>query len=148
MPARSPFRAAYRPHAKGWTASVAGVPEVAAFGRTLESARVDLVGQLSRQLGVRAGEIAVTDEVALSTPTKKALAAARAARNSALEAAVQSQVATAAAVQALTDQGLSLRDCGYLLGISHGRVRQILEATGRGTAKQAEKTRQSKKRGN
>ena len=99
-----------------------------AFGRTLESARIDLIDQLSRQLGEYPGAIAVEDLVVLPTAAEKALAAARAARNSALEAAAASQAATATAVVELTEQGLSLRDCGYLLGLSHGRVRQILDA--------------------
>lgn len=84
--------------------------------------------QLSRQLGQYPGSITIRDEIALGPAAEKTLAAARAARNTALEAAAASQAATASAVVELTEQGLSLRDCGYLLGLSHGRVRQILEA--------------------
>lgn len=105
-------------------------PGIAAFGRTLESARMDVVDQLSRQLGRYPGAISVEDLVELPAASEKALATARAARNSALEAAAASQAATATAVLELTEQGLSLRDCGYLLGLSHGRVRQILTAAG------------------
>lgn len=111
---------------------MAEVPDVAAYGGTLESARIDLVRQLSRQLGIYRGEISVEDLVELPTATQKAVSAARAARNSALEAAAASQEATGVAARELTAQGLSLRDCGYLLGLSHGRVRQILDAEGAG----------------
>ena len=112
-------------------------------GRTLESARIDLVDQLSRHLGVPPGHMAVIDDVHLAAPAGKALTKARAARNAALEWAAKSNVATTSAVHELTAQGLSLRDCGYLLGLSHGRVSQILEATA-GTAR---KKTQPKKRG-
>lgn len=122
---------------------MAGAPEVRARGRTLESARIDLVDQISRHLGVYPGSITIADEIELPTRAEKSLAAARAARNSALEAAANSQAATAAAVRELTRQGLSLRDCGYLLGLSHGRVRQILEASG----PRATKSNQRKKKG-
>ena len=105
-----------------------GEREVAAFGRTLESARIDVVDQLARRLGTYPGSITVDDDIELPTASEKVLARARAARNSALEAAAASQAATAAAVVELKAEGLSLRDCGYLLGLSHGRVRQILEA--------------------
>ena len=81
----------------------------------------------------------------LPAATEKALAAARAARNSALEAAAASQTATAKAVVDLTHQGLSLRDCGYLLGLSHGRVRQILDATGHTATASSAKTKPKKK---
>lgn len=88
-----------------------------------------------------AGSITVDDDVELPSPTAKSLARARAARNDALEAAAKSQAATADAVHALTAEGLSLRDCGYLLGLSHGRVRQILE----GTPAHSETTQRKKK---
>lgn len=118
-----------------------------AYGRTLESARIDLVGQLSRHLGVYPGAITVTDDVQLPTRTERALAMARAARNSALEAAAASQAATATAVFELTAEGLSLRDCGYLLGLSHGRVRQILESAPRLRAGRPKKPTTPKKTG-
>ena len=119
---------------------------MAAYGGTLESARIDLVDQLSRHLGVYPGAISVEDVVELPTTSEKALAGARAARNSALEAAAASQAATAAAVLELTAQGLSLRDCGYLLGLSHGRVRQILEAFNNGARKSAKAKPKKEKR--
>jgi len=118
---------------------------VAGFGRTLESARIDVVDQLSRKLRVYPGNITVRDSADLPASTEKALTVARAARNAALEAAAVSQVATAAAVLELTEQGLSLRDCGYLLGLSHGRVRQILEAADGSKRKQAKRANTKRK---
>ena len=103
------------------------------------SARIDVVQQLAAHLGVYAGSVTVDDDVELPSPAAKALARARAARNDALEAAAKSQAATADAVRALTAQRLSLRDCGYLLGLSHGRVRQILEASPNSEATQRKK---------
>ena len=118
---------------------------MAGFGRTLESARIDVVDQLSRKLRVYPGNITVKDSADLPASTEKALATARAARNAALEAAAVSQVATAAAVVELNEQGLSLRDCGYLVGLSHGRVRQILEATESGN-RRPQKTANTKRK--
>lgn len=103
--------------------------------------------QLSRHLGVYPGSLSVADDVELPTPSEKALEQARAARNSALEAAVASQQATAAAVLELTAEGLSLRDCGYLLGISHGRVRQILQSAPRRRNAKPKKSTKLKKTG-
>lgn len=123
------FEATYRRRNNGWSAVVEGDPPVTGFGRTLSSARIDLVNQLSdRHHILYTGGIVVQDSIDLASPAQESLSKARRARNQALEAIALSNAATADAAVALTAGGLSLRDVGYLLGLSHGRVQQLLGA--------------------
>lgn len=125
--------ASYAPSDGGWvvTAVPSGtranaVPEAVAFGRTLERARVAIVSALARSRQTHSGNVAVTDRVSLSPGPERALAEARAARDAALLATAASNAATSKAVLALASQGLALRDIGYLLGLSHARIHQLL----------------------
>ena len=146
----------YEQHRSGWRAAttVRGA-EVAATGRTLVSARraavdaIALAGAVNRGDGVmtatdgtrRLNKVVADDEVALSAGTRRALAEARAARRAALEAVAESHEATVRAVRALVDAGLSYRDVGYLVGLSHGRVQQLLDGDGTAATPRRRKTK-------
>ena len=51
------------------------------------------------------------------------------ARELAQHAGVKAQKETAEAVRALTEMGISRRDAGDLLGLSHQRVQQLVDAS-------------------
>ena len=64
-------------------------------------------------------------------PPKLAAVAQRAskARHDADRAGVRAQEQVARAAKALTDLGLSRRDAAELLGLSHQRIQQLVDAT-------------------
>jgi len=122
------FTARYHRQQNGWMAAIEGGDATSAFGRSLESARIALTAQLAARYKQYRGVIVINDEVELDKRTLQALDDARATRIAALEATEQSRTATNLAIRALHSEGVSLRDAAYLLGISHSRVQQILEA--------------------
>ena len=103
--------------------------DVVAFGRTLEKARFAIAEALSKDLGTYRGNVVITDEIDLGTTASRALSRARIARKQALEATAASQAATRKAAERLVASGLSYRDAAYLLGLSHSRIQQLVEAT-------------------
>jgi hypothetical protein len=121
------FQAKYERRPGGWLVTVDDKRvKVATIGRTLDKARVNVVSELAKELGAYPGNVVIDDMVDLSPDAEARVAAARAARNDALEAAALSQERTAEAAAVLLREGLSLRDAAYVLGISHARVQQIL----------------------
>ena len=125
----APVKARYKPQNGGWvvTADAGDGRSIAAYGGSLDSARQAIVEELGRALRLYRGGIEVDDELELSDGPKTALATARQARNDALKAAAASNQATAEAARQLHLAGLSLRDIGYLLGVSHTHVHKLLE---------------------
>lgn len=97
----------------------------AATGRTLLKARAAIVDVLAQEQQTYGGAIVLEDDVVLPAAVSDAIARARAAREAALTAAAEARDALAHAVTVLAEHGLSTRDAGYLLGISHARVQQI-----------------------
>lgn len=111
----------------GWlvTARVDKTPLVA-HGRTLEKARENIVALLAETLAVYPGKVGLDDVIGVSDDARKAVAAARQAKDAALRATAESAVATVRAAERLDAEHLSLRDIAYVLGISHSRVHQVL----------------------
>jgi predicted RNase H-like HicB family nuclease len=114
-----------------WVAQVREVPEALTQGRTLAETRRRIREALAVVLDDdRAAEEApLIDEVKLPSGVRRALTRARAARRRLEADAVQAQETTEFAVRELTRSlGLSVRDAGELLGISHQRVQQLARA--------------------
>jgi DNA-directed RNA polymerase specialized sigma24 family protein len=127
------FRVRYDPAEGGWVAGAYELEHaVVAFGRTLEKAREAIAAALAESQRAYRGHIAIDDELALPARVCAAVDAARTAKDAALKANALSAERTLDAIVALDAEGLSLRDIAYLVGLSHGRVHQILQEQAKG----------------
>jgi hypothetical protein len=95
------------------------------FGRTLRAAQRNIREAAAAWYEVGPSQVEVDDDVRLPAPASRALGRSRALRDRERKAHEQARAATAAAVAALRDVGLSERDMGTLLGLSHQRVHQL-----------------------
>lgn len=114
------------------------------MGRTLIAARAAVLSVLVRKINdkwladhpqldrawqtvVSPGGLLGEDVVELPPNASEAVAQALATRDTASAAVAAAQDALSAAVVALDDVGLSLRDSGHVLELSHARIAQVLE---------------------
>lgn len=110
-----------------WVASVRGVRGCHAQGRTLEQAR----RRVREALGLFVKDADTADLVArirLPQPARRALTRGLTARQRADQERAKAVKALQEAMRALARTGLSRRDTGELLGLSHQRVQQIVGA--------------------
>jgi len=114
-----------------WVATVREVRGCHTQGRTIEQAR----RRIREALGLfveHADKAELIDDVALPANARTLLKRVLSTRKRAEEEAIKLQNTTAEAAQVLTkDVGMSVRDAGELLGLSHQRVHQLLTATAR-----------------
>ncbi len=111
-----------------WVASVPGVPGCHTQGRSLAQARERIKEALAVSLN-HAEEPEIVERLKLPKSVESLLALVRSARKTAKGAEVRSHALNARAARTLTSAwGVSLRDAADLLGLSHQRVAQILEA--------------------
>jgi predicted RNase H-like HicB family nuclease len=108
-----------------WIVEVAEEPRCHTFGRTLRAAQRNIREAAAAWYEVELSQVEVDDDVRLPPPASRALGRSRALRDRERKAHEQARAATAAAVAALRDVGLSERDTGALLGLSHQRVHQL-----------------------
>jgi predicted RNase H-like HicB family nuclease len=100
-------------------------PRCHTFGRTLRAAQRNIREAAAAWYEVEPSRVEVDDDVLLPPPASRALGRSRALRDRERKAHEQARAATAAAVAALRAVGLSERDTGTLLGLSHQRVHQL-----------------------
>ena len=108
-----------------WIVELVEEPRCHTFGRTLRAAQRNIREAAAAWYEVEPSQVAVDDDVRLPAPASRALGRSRALRDRERTAHDQARAATAAAVAALRDVGLSERDTGTLLGLSHQRVHQL-----------------------
>jgi predicted RNase H-like HicB family nuclease len=108
-----------------WIVELAEEPRCHTFGRTLRAAQRNIREAAAAWHEVELAQVEVVDDVRLPAPAGRALSRSRALRNRERKAHEQAMDATAAAVAALREVGLSERDSGTLLGLSHQRVHQL-----------------------
>jgi predicted RNase H-like HicB family nuclease len=108
-----------------WIVELAEEPRCHTFGRTLRAAQRNIREAAAAWYEVKPSQVEVDDDVRLPAPASQALGHSRALRDRERKAHEQARAATAAAVAALRDVGLSERDTGILLGLSHQRVHQL-----------------------
>lgn len=120
--------ARYRQSAAGWVVDVAGT-DIRIQSRSLPSARLAAVQALADARGTYQGAVVLADDVALPARLRRSVTVAAAKRRAAEQAVAASTAATEVAARTLIASGLSLRDAGYLLGLSHARVKQMIDRT-------------------
>lgn len=124
------YTVVYRRDADGlWTAAIdlGARTGCQTQGRTISQARTRIREALGLYIGDAAKTATLHDDVQLPAPLAKAVDRHREARERAEAEASRAAESTRKAVQSLTDTGMSLRDAGELLGLSHARVKQIAE---------------------
>jgi predicted RNase H-like HicB family nuclease len=111
-----------------WCGRVVLGPKSCAYsnGPTIERARENLREAVAAGVDCAVDEVQIELEVKLSARAKRLMRDAQTASHRAEEARTKSTEAIRKAAQALTAQGLSLRDVGSLLGVTRQRVSQIL----------------------
>jgi len=110
-----------------WVAQVKEVPAAITQGRTIARRRIREALALALDDDEAAEKAKLVDEVKLPADARRALARARAARRRLEVETEKAQTSTAVAVRKLIKKlGLSVRDAGELLGISHQRVQQLV----------------------
>lgn len=122
------YRVIYERDETGWwVASVRGVRGCHTQGRTIRQARERIREALGLFVG-NAGKARLADEIRLPVEVRRKLAKHHALRRRIEKEQARAQASTAEAVRALTEKlGLSVRDAGELLDLSHQRVQQLLQ---------------------
>lgn len=114
-------------HDDAWNVHIKGVPGCQTYGRSLRQAQSRIREALALWLDVDAASLTVRDQVPAAV---RAVADGVAkARRTADRAGAEARQRTVHAVKQLTELGLSRRDAAELLGLSHQRVQQLLEAS-------------------
>jgi predicted RNase H-like HicB family nuclease len=110
-----------------WNVRIKGLTGCQTYGRSLRQAQGRIREALAVWLDKTPAELGIRDQF----PAELASVADDVvrARGAAERAGVRAQQQTIEAVKALTDLGLSRRDAAELLGLSHQRVHQLLEAS-------------------
>lgn len=109
-----------------WNVHVSGLPGCQTYGKSIRQAQRRIREAVALWLDVEPERVNLRDRFPAEL-TAVAAEVAR-ARGAAERAGERAQAQTADAVRMLTSLGLSRRDAGDLLGLSHQRVHQLLEA--------------------
>lgn len=117
---------AYDTDDHAWNVHVRGLVGCQTYGRSIRQAQRRIREALALWLDVEPDDVVVRDRF----PAELASVAAEVdrARVVAERAGARAHQQTVEAVKVLTSLGLSRRDAGELLGLSHQRVHQLLEA--------------------
>lgn len=110
-----------------WNVHIKGLDGCQTFGRSLRQAQRRIREALAVWLDAEPATLTIRDQL----PEQLTAVTARVsrARSAAERAGARAHQRTAQAAKALTELGLSRRDTGELLGLSHQRVQQLLEAS-------------------
>jgi predicted RNase H-like HicB family nuclease len=112
---------------RAWNVRIKGVTGCQTYGRSLRQAQSRIREALALWLDVAPGDLLIRDQ--FPAPLASVADDVIRARTAAERAGVKAQQQTIEAVRALADLGLSRRDAAELLGLSHQRVHQLLEAS-------------------
>jgi len=114
-----------------WVATVKGISGCHTQGKTIDQAR----RRIREALGLfvdNAEKARLIDNIQLPSKAQRLVNQVQITRKRAAEETAKLHSTTAAATRALTrDLGVSVRDAGELLGLSHQRVQQLAKPFGR-----------------
>jgi len=116
-----------RDESGSWLARIPSVRGCHSYGRTLEQARARLREALGLWID-RPEDVVIEETIRLPADLRTAIERSRRTRERAEREQNNAQTQTRAAAEALVDEGVSLRDAGELLGLSHQRVQQLVQA--------------------
>ena len=116
-----------RDESGSWLARIPSVRGCHSYGRTLEQARARLREALGLWID-RPEDVVIEETIRLPANLRTAIERSRRTRERAEREQNNAQTQTRAAAEALVDEGVSLRDAGELLGLSHQRVQQLVQA--------------------
>jgi len=110
-----------------WNVRVKGLTGCQTYGRSIRQAQSRIREALGLWLDTDSEQLRIRDQfpAALASVADEVVRA----RSAAERAGAKAQQQTVEAVKSLTDLGLSRRDAAELLGLSHQRVHQLLEAS-------------------
>jgi predicted RNase H-like HicB family nuclease len=121
------------PDDDAWLVHIHEVAGCHTYGRTLAQARE----RIREALGLFAEDadtVEIIEDVDIARTAKATIARARRAREKAAEAQEAASSAVREAIARLRGEGLTLRDVGDLLGLSHQRVAKIASDASSGEA--------------
>lgn len=121
----------YDPDDGVWLARIGEIPEVHTYGRTLRKAEAHLRDALALWLEVSEDDLTILPTYDLPTDAVDAISIAGQWRSQAAEVDARASQQMIRACLLLQEAGLSQRDIGQLLGLSHQRVHQLLSQWGR-----------------
>lgn len=110
-----------------WNVRIEGLQGCQTYGRSLRQAQTRIREALAVWLDREPDELTIEDQLP-ATLTSVAAQVAR-ARRDAERAGEKAQQRTNEAVKKLTGLGLSRRDAADVLGMSHQRIQQLVDAT-------------------
>jgi predicted RNase H-like HicB family nuclease len=110
-----------------WNVHIKGLDGCQTYGRSLRQAQQRIREALAVWLDAEPATLTIRDQ--LPEQLTAVTAQVSRARSAAERAGAKAQQQTVQAAKALTELGLSRRDAGELLGLSHQRVQQLLEAS-------------------
>lgn len=114
------------PEADAWNVRIKGLEGCQTYGRSLRQAQNRIREALALWLDQEPARLKIRDQ--LPKPLAELAASVSQARAEADRAGTKAQQRAARAARTLTEQGLSRRDAAELLGISHQRVQQLIDA--------------------
>lgn len=115
------------PDGSAWNVSFPDAPGTFTWGRTLAQAKNRAVEAMAYHLGIAPADVTIEDDVRVDAAVDTEIHAAVAARRDLAEHVAAVQAATAAAAVTLVRKcGLSQRDAGVILGLSHQRIDQLV----------------------
>ena len=109
-----------------WAIRIEELPGVFTQVRRLDQAEAMARDAIAQMLGVRGETFEVDVQPVVPTDLRRLVAEARTARSRSEEASEAAARATRVAAAELVRRGLTLREAGVLLGLSHQRIAQLV----------------------